>query len=274
MTIIYYPFDAGAGSSIDETKWGKMMRAWMNSGVIETGRSHIDLNKFEVFGDSSGMQVKVKSGAAWIEGFFVESSAEEIVTINTADPTNPRIDRIILKVDWSANSISLTKLTGTPDASPSIPTLTQDASTWEISLARVAVGAGVTTITSGNVTDERSYIYGSFMRLLTINAADKHQTLTDGATINWNMDNGGSAQVTLGGNRTMAAPTRLRQGATYVLQVIQDGTGSRTITWNSIFKWPGGATPLLSTAASSKDLFSFYCPDGVNLWGNVLKAFS
>jgi hypothetical protein len=94
------------------------------------------------------------------------------------------------------------------------------------------------------------------------------QTLTDGATISWNAANGRIASVTLNGNRTMAAPTNLKVG-TYLLHVIQDGTGSRTITWNSVFKWPAGVAPVLTTTAAARDLFSFVC-DGTNLYGSFL----
>ena len=94
------------------------------------------------------------------------------------------------------------------------------------------------------------------------------QTLTDAATISWDTSLGQVAYVTLGGNRTMAAPTNLKVG-TYILHVLQDGSGSRTITWNSIFKWPAGVAPVLTTTAGRRDLFSFVC-DGTNLYGSYL----
>lgn len=94
------------------------------------------------------------------------------------------------------------------------------------------------------------------------------QTLTDGATIDWDMDASNVAKVTLADNRTMAAPTNLKDGGTYVLHVIQDGTGSRTITWNAVFKWPGGSAPTLTTTASARDMLSF-SSDGTNLYGTA-----
>jgi len=94
------------------------------------------------------------------------------------------------------------------------------------------------------------------------------QTLTDGATISWNTALGQIATVTLAGNRTMAAPTNLKVG-TYILNVIQDGTGSRTITWNSVFKWTAATAPPLTTAANRRDVFSFFS-DGTNLYGSFL----
>ncbi|WP_299074721.1 hypothetical protein [uncultured Paraglaciecola sp.] len=98
-------------------------------------------------------------------------------------------------------------------------------------------------------------------------------TLTDAATINWNLEDNQVTSVTLGGNRTMAAPTNLKDGATYILRVIQDATGSRTITWNSVFKWPSGTAPTLSTGANDIDLITFVS-DGTNLYGTAQLDFS
>ena len=99
------------------------------------------------------------------------------------------------------------------------------------------------------------------------NPAYTAQTLTDAATVSWDMNSGSVATLTLGGNRTLAAPTNLKIG-TSVLVVNQDGTGSRTITWNSIFKWTAGVAPVLSTAASAKDVITFF-GDGTNLYGTL-----
>jgi len=99
---------------------------------------------------------------------------------------------------------------------------------------------------------------------------DPTTTLTDAATVNWNMNNGTVATLTLGGNRTMAAPTNLSV-RTFILKVIQDGTGSRTITWNGVFKWASGVAPVLSTAAGATDIISFFC-DGTNLYGSYIRG--
>jgi hypothetical protein len=90
-------------------------------------------------------------------------------------------------------------------------------------------------------------------------------TLTDGATINWDVNLGATATVTLGGNRTVAAPTNLVAGAFYALEIIQDATGSRTLTWNSVFKFANGVAPVLSTAASARDYVVFRS-NGTNLY--------
>lgn len=119
---------------------------------------------------------------------------------------------------------------------------------------------------SGNLKIPGDFFKGSN------NLTATEQTLSDGATINWNVANGPCAKVTIAGNRTMAAPTSLQSGKTYMLRVIQDGTGSRLITWNSVFKWPGASAPVLSTGAGDIDLLGFYC-DGTNLYGGISKDF-
>jgi hypothetical protein len=84
------------------------------------------------------------------------------------------------------------------------------------------------------------------------------QTLTDGATINWNMDTQQVCRVTLGGNRTMAAPTNANSGQIALIEVKQDGTGSRTLTWNAIYEFKDDTAPTLTTTANKADLFVFY----------------
>ena len=108
----------------------------------------------------------------------------------------------------------------------------------------------------------------TFTGTVTINANIANQILTDGATINWDTSLGSVATVTLGGNRIIAAPTNLKIGS-YVLHIIQDGSGNRTVTWNSVFKWPAGVAPVLTTTGNRRDLFSFVC-DGTNLYGSYL----
>lgn len=146
----YFPFDSGSGSNVTENQWSEFMRHVMGDGVIRN-----ELNSFAVFGDSTGMQVKVPSGKAWIKGHYGSNTSQVTVPIAAADPTNPRIDRVVLRLDWTANTISLEVLQGTPAGSPSAPSLTRTATRWELSLARVAVAAAASTISAGNVTDER-----------------------------------------------------------------------------------------------------------------------
>jgi len=82
-------------------------------------------------------------------------------------------------------------------------------------------------------------------------------TLTDGATINWDASTQDVCKVTLGGNRTMAAPTNNTTGQFISILVIQDGTGSRTLTWNAVFEFASDTAPTLTTTAAKGDVFVF-----------------
>lgn len=83
------------------------------------------------------------------------------------------------------------------------------------------------------------------------------QLLVDGATITPDAINSENMRVTLGGNRTLANMPITYDGCVSNIRVIQDGTGSRTLAYGSKYKFPGGTTPVLSTAPGAKDLLSF-----------------
>lgn len=98
------------------------------------------------------------------------------------------------------------------------------------------------------------------------------QTLTDGATITWNISSGRNAQVTLGGNRTLAF-SNVSDGDYGTLLVIQDGTGGRTITLpsGSYVQGVGASTACsIKSAASGRTLLTFWY-DGTNYYWSIGK---
>jgi hypothetical protein len=97
-------------------------------------------------------------------------------------------------------------------------------------------------------------------------------TLTDAATIAWNLDTAQVATVTLGANRTLGNPTNMKNGGTYIVIVKQDGTGGRTLGYGSAYRWPGGVAPVLSVPPNSTDIITFVS-DGTNMFGSIQKAF-
>ena len=82
-------------------------------------------------------------------------------------------------------------------------------------------------------------------------------TLTDQATVTWDASTQDVCKLTLGGNRTLAAPTNNTTGQFISILVIQDGTGSRTLTWNAVFEFAEDTAPTLTTTASKGDVFVF-----------------
>lgn len=156
----YRPFDSGLGSDNYAEDWRKWMRRTHDTGVISFHKEPNSPNELQPFADSTGMQVKIRPGEVFIQGHWGWLQFEKTMLIQTADPTLARIDRVVARADFRAGAeqITLEVLTGVPAASPTAPTLTNSSEMWEIPIARVAVGAGVTTITAANVTDERDRI--------------------------------------------------------------------------------------------------------------------
>jgi len=162
------------------------------------------------------------------------------IWLDTTNATNPTLkfydgaDNISLAtIDYSANTVDWL------DSSISITGLSTSAT------------GTVLTLSDSNILFAKKGYFAE-------------QTLTDGATIDWNLSTQQVAKVTLGGNRTLNAPTNQQAGAFYSLAIIQDGTGSRTLTFNSAYKFTGATAPVLTTTASAKDIIIFKS-DGTNL---------
>ena len=88
-------------------------------------------------------------------------------------------------------------------------------------------------------------------------AYNAEATLTDASTISWNAITQPVAKVTLGANRTLGAASGGVAGAFISLLIIQDGTGSRTVTFNAAYEFAADTAPTLTTTASKGDLFVF-----------------
>ena len=82
--------------------------------------------------------------------------------------------------------------------------------------------------------------------------------LTDAATVAVDLSLGNNFSLVLAGNRTLGAPTNVTAGQSGVIVVTQDSTGSRTLAYNSIYKFAGGTAPTLTTTASAVDVLAYY----------------
>ena len=90
-------------------------------------------------------------------------------------------------------------------------------------------------------------------------------SLTDGANISVDFNAGQNFAVQLAGNRTLDNPTNCVPGQTGSIFVIQDGTGSRTLSFGTNYKFPGGTAPTLSTGASACDRIDYITFTSTNL---------
>lgn len=82
-------------------------------------------------------------------------------------------------------------------------------------------------------------------------------TLTDAATVAWDMQTGFDFIVTIAGNRAIGNPTNTKVGQKGRLIIQQDATGSRTVTWGANFKFANGTAPTLSSGANATDVLYY-----------------
>ena len=82
-------------------------------------------------------------------------------------------------------------------------------------------------------------------------------TLTDAATITPDFGANQNFTVTLGGNRTLANPTNIVVGQTGSFFLVQDGTGSRTLSFGAYYDFAGGTAPTISTTAAAVDRIDY-----------------
>ena len=75
--------------------------------------------------------------------------------------------------------------------------------------------------------------------------------------------------VTLGGNRTLAV-SNATAGQFFYIRLLQDGSGSRTVTWFSTITWAGAAAPTLTTTANRADLFAFFAKTSTTFDGFIV----
>ena len=97
--------------------------------------------------------------------------------------------------------------------------------------------------------------------------------LVDAAIINWNLNNGNVATVTLSGNRTLSVPTNGIDNTLYLLRVTQDATGSRTLTLNNNIEKGDLTNPVLSTDVNTVDVLAFMKWGGTVHYLGILKGY-
>lgn len=99
-------------------------------------------------------------------------------------------------------------------------------------------------------------------------------SLTDAASIAIDMGLGNNFAITLAGNRTLSAPTNVTPGQTGYIYVVQDGTGSRTLAFNSAYIFVSGTAPTMSTAANAIDLLVYNAKTTTAITTVVVKALA
>jgi hypothetical protein len=148
VSELSYFFD-GTDKSYGSESFASMFGTFINNGVVDGFGNKLNPS----FG--TGMVLLIDTGRAWVRGRYYENTASVSLSISAANATNPRIDRVVLRLDVTNRNIGLAIKTGTPAASPVTPTLTQNSTIYELPICRYTVTAGATLPT--NLVDERQY---------------------------------------------------------------------------------------------------------------------
>lgn len=105
----------------------------------------------------NGMAVKVSKGGCHIEGALAYNDNAITLSLEAANSTLRRIDRIVARFNTSTNvrSIMVYVKTGTNATNPVAPALQRESNFWELGLADITIPAGATSISASNILDTR-----------------------------------------------------------------------------------------------------------------------
>lgn len=109
---------------------------------------------------AGGLTVTVGAGRGWVHpsrftGYSITKREADTLTMPLADPSLPRIDRIIMRYDAGARAASLQVLQGTASSTPTAPAISRTELIYDLCLAEITRPAGSTAVTTGQITDTR-----------------------------------------------------------------------------------------------------------------------
>ena len=148
------PFNAiKVGGEFDRTykaeDWAWYFATFLASGVFPKPSDGLQVVAH------SGMEVRVNMGYAFINGYAFRNPVSRGVTLDRAEGAQNRVDRVVVRWDLVLRDIYIDVLKGVPSAKPVAAALTRNTEVWELALADIYVGKGVTKILTQNITDQR-----------------------------------------------------------------------------------------------------------------------
>lgn len=160
MAITSYPFESlNTGSATepvydraitaeDERRFNKLRYV---NGVFESADDGLKVTA------NGNMTVTVGTGGGHIEGALFYNTAPMTLTIEAADATLNRIDRVVAQFNTSVSvrAVNIIVRTGVAATNPVAPELRRESNLYEIALADVLVAKGVTSISTSAITDQR-----------------------------------------------------------------------------------------------------------------------
>ena len=182
----HFDSDPNGDRAVSDSDIREVFKAVWSNGVTTVKADGSDMQVQAV----GGMKVKVMPGGCVIEGALGRNTREETINIAQAHPSLKRIDRIVVRLDLSdsVRNMLIYKKEGTPSTTPIAPNLVQQPNYYELALADIYVGAGVTDITSAVILDQRpdrelcGFVLPAFPVNFSLEAiTDRWQAILEGA---------------------------------------------------------------------------------------------
>lgn len=149
--------------------------------------------------------VLLRIGAALVRGTVYENDSDLTLAVGANASGNPRIDTVVLRKDYVLQTVRAAVLQGSPAASPSPPSMTQTATTWEIPIADIAVANGFSTLTDSNISPRQLWVNvgaGTYIDNVLNNSGD---TLQDGDVVIWDYSSAKAVTTTTTANHAKVA---------------------------------------------------------------------
>jgi hypothetical protein len=241
MAIISYPFESQNTGTTTEPVYDRAITAEdertfnklrYTNGVFSSVGSALAVVS------NNNMTVSVGTGGGHIEGALFYNNAPVNLQVEAADASLKRIDRVVAQFNTSTSvrAVNLVMRTGTAATNPVAPELRQESNLYEIALADITVGKGVTSISQSAITDQRlnSALCGFVVAAIPTNVDttglfDQYQ-----ASLNEWLDVVASAldETTAGTlqNKITALETRMTAEEGKTQPINKGGTGATTVT--------------------------------------------
>lgn len=150
MSEKFFPFDSVNGDRAYLAKdFRKYFKTIITSGIFAGG------NNLPVL-SAGGLNITVGLGFAWVEGALYEVEGTPLPFALSPGASNPRIDRVVVRLDIAARKVYTTIVQGTPAASPVAPALVRNGDFYDLGLALITVPASAISITNSAIQDTRT----------------------------------------------------------------------------------------------------------------------
>lgn len=278
-------FHAGLSPALDSDGNPISGATWNFYGT--GGLTPVNVYSDSAYVTSVGSQITADAAGRFDPVFVNDSAAVRAIQKDAGGATLIDVDpvtvssgggSIVSSIDVSTTGTGLTATGGPITSSGTITiagTLDLDnggTGATTASAARTNLGLGsVATLAETTTAEYRANTADRALSTDQVWAAADYVTLTDAATVAVDLSTCINAIVTLGGNRTLGAPSNTKNGQTGVIRIVQDGTGSRTLAYNAVWKFAGGTAPVLTTTAAAVDLLFYQVVSSTFIYATLVK---